>query len=58
MVRIRRALIVLQVASHARAAGQVVIVVDMAIDALTRWYGVHPGQRKVRQVMVERCVRP
>ena len=58
MVRIRRALIVLQVTTHAGIGGQVVVVGDMAIDALTRWYGVHPGQRKVRQVMVERCVRP
>ena len=58
MIRIRRALIVLQVASHARAAGQVVIVVDMAIGALSRRDGVGACERESCAVMVEGRVQP
>ena len=43
VVRIRRPLIVLQMATHAGASGQVVVVGDVAISALTRWHGMHPG---------------
>lgn len=58
VIRIRCSLIVLQVTTHAGRASEVVIVVDMAIRALTRWYGVHPRQREVRHVVIERGVRP
>jgi len=58
MVRVRRSLIVLQVTAHTGRGGQVVVVSDMAIGALPWWDGVQPGQREVREVVVERCVRP
>ena len=43
MVRIRRPLIVLQMTTHAGGSGQIVVVGDVAIGALTRWHGMHPG---------------
>ena len=58
VVGIRRSLKVLQVAAHAGGAGEVVVVVDVAIRALTRRHGVHSCQRKVRHVVVERRIRP
>lgn len=58
MIRIDCSLIILQMATHTRGAGQVVIVADMAIGTLARRHGVHARQRKVRHVVVERRVRP
>ena len=58
MVRVRGSLIVLQVAAHAGRTRQVVVVVDVAIRALPRRHSVHPCQRKVRRVVVERGIRP
>ena len=46
MVRVRGALVILQMAGHARRAVQGVVVIQMAVGALPRWHGVHPGQRK------------
>jgi len=46
MVGIRRALIILQVARDTRRVGDVVIVVDVAIRALSWWNGVHSRQWK------------
>ena len=37
-----RSLVVLQVTSHAGAARQVVLVVDVAVRTLPRWHRVHP----------------
>ena len=51
MVRIRRPLEIFQVAVHAGAAIQAVVVVDVALRALQR--GVRSGQRKSRRRMVE-----
>ena len=58
VVRIGRSLIILQVAADARATSQVVVIVDVAVGALPGRYGVHSREREVRQVVVERCVRP
>ena len=58
MIRIRRALIVLQVTTHAGIGGQVVVVVNVAVRTLTRWHSVHPGQGEIRQIVVKRCVGP
>ena len=43
VVRVRGALIILQVARHARRAVQVVVIVDVAIRALPRRHRVLPG---------------
>lgn len=51
-------LIILQVTRHARGAGQVVIIVDMAVGTLPRGYGMHPGKRESDQVVVETRIRP
>ena len=40
VVRVRSALEILEVTGYASRAGQVVVVVDMAIDALARRHGV------------------
>ena len=58
VVRICRPLIVLQMTTHAGSSGQVVVVVGMAVRALTRWHCMHPGQGEVRQAVVKRRVRP
>ena len=38
---------------HAGRARQVVVTVDVAIDALTRWHGVHTGERETGTGEVE-----
>lgn len=43
MVRIGRSLILLQVTAHTSCGSKVVSVGDVAIGALSRWDGVHPG---------------
>jgi hypothetical protein len=58
MVWIGRSLEVLQMAAHTRVGGQVVIIVDVAVRTLTRRDSVHPGQREIRRVVVERGVGP
>ena len=58
VVWVCRSLVVLQVTAHAGGAGEVVVVVDVAIRALTRGHRVHPRQWEVRHVVIERRVRP
>ena len=55
---IRCSLIVLQVTCGASGAGQVVVVVDVAIGALTGRHGVHACQRESCQRMIKRGIRP
>ena len=58
VVRVRRALIILQVARHAGRARQVVIVVDVAIDALPWRHRVHACQGESGSGMIELAVGP
>lgn len=58
VVRVCRPLIILQMATHARRAGEIEIVVDMAIGALPRRYGVPTGQRKSNGRVIEVGTEP
>ena len=58
MVRIQRALVVLQMATHAGRTGQVVIVVDVAIGALARRDGVPSSEREAGRAVIELGVEP
>ena len=51
-------LIVLEMTRHAGRARQGVVVVHMAIDALTRWNSVQAGQRKTGAVVIEGRICP
>ena len=53
-----RALKILEVASHAGCAVQVVVVVDVAVRALPRGHGMRSGQREAGGGMVELAVGP
>lgn len=56
VIRVRRALVILEMTRDASGAGQVVVVIDVAIGALPRWNSMHSCQRKSRRVVVERGV--
>ena len=58
MVGIRSALEILQVARHARIAGQVVVVIDVAVRASARRYSVQSSEREPGAVVVELRVHP
>ena len=58
VTRIRRSLVLLQVARHASRTGQIVVVVDMAVGTLPRRHAVCPGQRKSGAVVIECRVQP
>lgn len=58
VIRIRRALEILQVARNAGSAHQVVIIVDVAVGTLPRRHGVPARQRKSDQRVVELRIQP
>jgi hypothetical protein len=58
VVRIGRALEVLEVARHASRAGEVVVVVGMAVRALARRHGMRPSQRESGGRVIELAIRP
>jgi len=58
VIWIRCSLIVLQVTPGTGRAGQIVVVVNVAIGALTGRHGVHATQRKGCQRMIKRAIRP
>lgn len=58
VIRIRSALEILQMARSASRAGQVVIVVDMAVEAYARRICVRIRQREPHACMIEFCVQP
>ena len=58
VIRVCRGLKILQMAGDAGRAGQVVVVVDVAIEADPRRIGVRIGQREANRVVVKRCRLP
>src|SRR4030081_3320405 len=58
VIRIGRALKILQVASYARSAGQVVVIVDMAVRALPWRHGMPPRQGKTSCGVIELRAHP
>jgi len=58
VIWIRCSLIVLQVTRGTGRAGQVVVVVNVAIGALTGRHGVHAAQREGCQRMIKGAIRP
>ena len=58
VIRIPRALKIFEVAGQASRGGQVVVVVDVAIDALTRWHSVPARQQEPCGRVVKFSVEP
>ena len=58
VIGIGRALVVLQMAGHARGTVQVVVVVDVAIGTSARWNRVRSSQREACVVVVEGRIHP
>ena len=58
VIRVRRPLIVLQVAAHAGCAVQAVVIVDVAIGAGARRNRVQAGEREPGTVVVKRGIQP
>ena len=58
MVRVRRTLEILQMATDARGGLQAVVVVDVTVGALTRWHSMHAAQNKPGRGVVELAVAP
>ncbi len=58
MPGIRRIVVVLLVAANTGGWERGVVIIHVAVDALTGWYGVRAGQRKRRVVMVKGGIGP
>jgi len=58
VIGVSRSLVILQVASHAGRAIQVVIVVDVAIGTGTRWDSVQSGEREASAVVIKGGIEP
>ena len=58
VIRIRRALEILQVTRHTGRTGQVVVVADVAIDALARRHGMRTRQNESGRGVIELAIRP
>ena len=58
MIGIAGRLVVLQMATRAGSARQVVIVVEMTVGAEARWYRMSSRQRKSHRHVVELRVEP
>ena len=58
MVRVRRSLVILRVATHACRRGDVVVIVDVAVRTLPRRHGMQPRQRKSRNRVIKACALP
>ncbi len=58
VVRIGRALVVLQVARDAGRRGDVVVVADVAVGTESWWHGVQASQSEARARMVELAIGP
>ena len=58
VIRIRSTLEILQMAGSAGRAGQVVVVVDMAVEANARRIGVCVRERKAYPCVIKFCVEP
>ncbi len=58
VIGVRRSLKILQVAADTGGAGQIVVVVNVAIDALSRRNGVSASQRESYRTVIEVRVQP
>lgn len=58
VIRIRSALEILQMAGSAGRAGQVVVIVDMAVEANARRIGVRIREREAHACMIEFRIQP
>ena len=58
VIRVRRALIVLQVTADTGRTDQVEVVVDVAIGTLTWWNGMATGKRETSCTMVKVRIEP
>jgi len=52
------ALVICQVAAYTCSRSEVVVVVDVAVEADTRWIRMRVGQRETDRVVVEGCRLP